>query len=190
MFDTTLTMSPRSARVWPAQHRPVVSQLSGRHAARDGSEAGSVRPHSAHQAPALSDTRIHEQAGAPSTVGPVQSGAGPTEDGPAPASPNIRNNRPGLEREGGGGGAAFSLQERRTGEAETEDTETSEHYQGGHETGSASGPQPWSPPPAIRRCQCQCGALASGGACAGPGAGCYGQVMSSGQHPAAWPGNS
>ena len=166
MFDTTLTMSPRSARVWPAQHRPVVSQLSGRHAARDGSEAGSVRPHSAHQPahPALSDTRIHEQAGAASTVGPVQSGAGagPTQDGPAPASPNIRNNRPGLEREGGGGRAAFSLQERRTGEAETEDTEKSGHYQGGHETGSPSGPQPWSPPPAIRRCQCEGAVWGSG----------------------------
>ena len=63
---------------------------------------------------------------------------------------------------GGGAGAAFSLQERRTGEAETEDTEKSGHYQGGHETGSASGPQPWSPPPAIRRCQCE-------GAVWGPG---------------------
>ena len=176
-------MSPRSARVWPAQHRPVVSQLSGRHAARDGSEAGSVRPHSAHQAPALSDTRIHEQAGAASTVGPVQSGAGagPTQDGPAPASPNIRNNRPGLERGGGGReGGRLSLCRRGGQGRRRQRTQRKvgitrgDMRQGQHQAPSPGHHLQPSGDVSVRGL---CGALASGGACAGPG----GWVL--------WPGN-
>ena len=102
MFDTTLTMSPRSARVCPAQHRPVVSQLSGRHAARDiggrHSQAALCSPGSQ-----LSLTQEYTSNASSEQSGPsaCRAGAGPTEDGPAPASPNIRNNRPGLGRGGG-----------------------------------------------------------------------------------------
>ena len=183
-------MSPRSARVWPAQHRPVVSQLSGRHAARDGSEAGSVRPHSAHQAPALSDTRIHEQAGAPSTVGPVQSGAGPTEDGPAPASPNIRNNRPGLEREGGEGGRLSLCRRGGQGRRRQRTQRKVGITRGDMRQGQHQAPSPGHHLQPSGNVSVSVGPWPLAGPVLGPGAGCYGQVMSSGQHPAAWPGNS
>ena len=60
------------------------------------------------------------------------------EAGPdCPASPNIRNNRPGLER-GAGGGSFLSAGEEDRGGGDT-GHRASEHYQGRHQTRSATG---------------------------------------------------
>ena len=139
-------MSPRSPRVCPAQHRPVVSQLSGRHAARDISEAGTLGSHSAQRSSlsqeyTLCSLPVDTESG-PSAwqclllTGPDRASLpGGPAPAPAPASPNIRNNQPGLGGEGGGGSFLSAGEEDRGGgERGQEDrAKCTLHHDAGHE---------------------------------------------------------